>query len=275
MTTVFSDIGLQQLKPYTLPNAQVQVTFTLSGELPDIVQVWAQEPGSQTGILITAVLEKSINWPPPTNPKASVTFEVQAGSAFDIWLCPRDNDETTGGLDDDYDGSYWQNACTYAGEITTQVPAASSQHPTKPVIIKVDNEPATLTSYGTITVSWVSTQYDKFLITWTQDGFQMPQGEVDVTADSGSWTTPSSASGTNQPVNPGASCTFAVEGGTDTGLFSPPNYSGWGPTVNVTAVQNLRSLVQFLLHSGINWQGLSVKSIMGGQTSLKQVMKLT
>jgi hypothetical protein len=137
--------------------------------------------------------------------------------------------------------------------------------PTKPVVTLESNEPATLTGPGTITVSWVSAQYDKFLIWWTVNGEAGEQGEVDKTETSGSWTT-------GEPVIPGAIYTFKVEGGTYE--VWGYNYSGWGNTITVQAVQNLRSLVQFLEHSGINPVGLHVSSIMGGQTSLRQVMKL-
>ena len=140
--------------------------------------------------------------------------------------------------------------------------------PTKPVIIKTDAEPATLTGDNSITISWISSQYDKFLVWWTVVGQALAQGEINSPGTSGTWTT-------NQACSPGAPYTFAVEGGIGQGLASGYNWSGWGPTVDVTAVQNLRSLVQFLKHSGINPAGLSVESIMGGQTSLKKVMKLS
>ena len=140
------------------------------------------------------------------------------------------------------------------------------EQPTNPVVKLDSNEPATLTGAGTITVSWVSIEYNKFLIWWTVNGLSLAQGEVDNAGTSGSWTT-------NQPVIAGATYTFAVEGGTYAGL-SGYNYSGWGNTITVQAVQNLRSLLQFLEHSGINPVGLRLSSIMGGQTSLKQVMKL-
>lgn len=141
-----------------------------------------------------------------------------------------------------------------------------ANQPTKPIVTIDSNEPATLTGNSTITVSWVSSHYDKFLIRWTGDGQLLAQGEVDTPDTSGTWTT-------NQPVDPGAIYTFEVEGGTSAGLFGY-NYGGWGNTVTVKAVANLRSLVQFLKHSGLDPVGLSVRSIMGGQTSLKRVMKL-
>jgi len=216
---------------------------------------------------VEATLVGTIDWQTPP-PEGMTTIDLQAGNAFTIWLCPRN--ETDGVLDDDYDNEYWDLSCTNAGSITTQVPQAPTDQPIQPFIIKVDNEPATLKGDGTITVSWVSSPYTKFLIWWTQDGQPLKQGEVDLSsnATSGNWTT-------NQAVAPGAVYTFKVEGGTSQGLFAGYHYSGWGNTVTVTAVQNLRSLVQLLKHSGINPAGLKVSSIMAGQTSLKKVMKLT
>jgi hypothetical protein len=269
MATGFVGINLLQLKPYTLPNAKVQITFTLTGLPPDIVQVYAQEAGSQPANIVEATLVGTIDWQTP-DPEGITTIDLQAGNAFTIWLCPRN--ETDGSVDDEYDNEYWEVSCVNAGSITTRVPQAPTDQPTKPFIIKIDNEPATLKGEGAITVSWVSSPYNKFLIWWTVDGQSLAQGEVNAggssgSATSGSWTT-------NQAVSPGAVYTFAVEGGTSAGLFAGYNWSGWGNTVTVQAVQNLRSLVQFLKHSGINPAGLSVSSIMGGQTSLKKVMKL-
>jgi hypothetical protein len=248
----------------------VQVTFTLTGGWPDFVQVYAQEAGSQPANVVDAILATTIDWAPP-NPEGLTTFELPGGNAFTIWLCPRNGTEET--LDDDYDGEPWETSCTKVGSITTQVLQSPTDQPTKPYIISYHQEPATLKGDGSITVSWVSSPYNKFLIWWTLDGQPLAQGEVNAggssgSATSGSWTT-------NQAVSPGAAYTFAVEGGTSAGLFAGYNWSGWGNTVPVTAMQNLRSLVQFLKHSGINPAGLSVSSIMGGQTSLKKVMKLT
>jgi hypothetical protein len=262
MATGFVGITLTQVT--FKPPVQVRILFTLTGLPPDLVQVYAQQAGTPPGTLVM-----SIDWQTP-NPEGETTVDLPPGNAFTIWLCPRN--ETDGTLDDDYDGDYWEDSCTNAGSITTQVLQAPTAQPTKPYIVHVDNEPATLKGDGAITVSWVSSAYNKFLIWWTFDGQALAQGEVDSggssgNATSGSWTT-------NQAVAPGGTYTFAVEGGTSQGLFAGYKYSGWGNTITVIAVQNLRSLVRLLNNSGINPAGLKVSSIMGGQPSLKHVMKL-
>jgi hypothetical protein len=265
MTTQFTNIKIVQQQPYALPTSKVQVSFTLVGTAPNLVQIYAQQAGSQAGNLIAQQIAATITWKAST-PTVSTTISLQAGSAYSIYLCPRN--ETSGTLEDQYNGGYWEASCTLAGNITTKVPDGTVAPATKPVISKIDPEPATLTGDNSFTVSWTSTQYDKFLVWWTIDGQSLAQGEISSPGISGSWTT-------NQPCTPGAQYTFAVEGGTGQGLTGGYNWSGWGPTVDITAVQNLRSLVQLLKKSGVNPAGLSVKSIMGAQTSLKSVMKLT
>jgi hypothetical protein len=265
MATGFVNISNPvQLKPYTLPNAKVQISFNLTGLPPDIVQVYAQEAGSQPANLNAATLVGTIDWQTP-NPEGLITVEVQAGSAFTFWLCPRN--ETDGVPDNQYADDYWEVSCTNAGSLTTKVPQTQIDQPTKPVIVKTVNEPATLNADASITISWVSSSYDKFLVWWTVNGQSLAQGEVDTGGTSGTWTT-------NQQLSQGADYTLAVEGGTSAGLFAGYNWSGWGPSVTVRALQNTDSLVTFLTNSGINPAGLSVSSIMGGKTSLKEVMKL-
>ena len=166
-----------------------------------------------------------------------------------------------------HDGDLWPLMCWKAGTITTKVPTNAPNQPKLPVITQVENEPPTLSGSGKITIHWVSAQYDKFLVWWTVDGQSLRQGEPRDSGTSGRWTT-------DQPIDPGLDYTFQVEGGTVAGPINSYNCSGWGPSVTVNAAQPLRSLVQFLRHSGINPYGLHISSIAGGETSLTKLMKL-
>jgi hypothetical protein len=267
MATTFANVHLTQQEPFSLPHAKVLVTFDVQGILPDVVQILAQEAGSQPANPVYAEFKEEVDIASP-NPEGGAIIELQAGNAFDIWLCPRDK---TGDVpDEEYDGEYWQDACVYGGKITTQVPQAPSGNISKPVITAIERHPATLNGDNSITISWVSSPYDKFLIWWAMPGLSLQQGEVDESghsATSGRWTT-------NQPLKPRTDYTFKVEGGTSAGASGRYNYSDWGPAVTVSAVDNLRSLAELLRLSGITPAGQRIKALMGGQTSLKKVMKL-
>lgn len=115
-----------------------------------------------------------------------------------------------------------------------------------------------------ITVSWSSpTNYDKFLVWWTEDGIALQQGEIDSAGTSGSWTAPTA---------PGHWYTFQVEGGLSSGLGY--DYSGWGPKVRILAPPNLTDLRQYLLNSGVNPVGRSLRSVMPSSDTLRKFMRI-
>ena len=148
-------------------------------------------------------------------------------------------------------------------------PGPAAQEPGAP---NLTPQPATITSDNSILVSWISPQsYEKYLIWWTYEGApsdaSFPQGEVDNTGTTGSWTA--------TPTTPGFTYTFKIEGGNRNLLgILGYNYSGWGPTASMKAVPNLTSLKQFLRASGISLPS-QLKSLMLPQTSLRKFMKLS
>lgn len=132
-------------------------------------------------------------------------------------------------------------------------------------------QPATITTDNSILVSWTSPQsYDKYLIWWTYEGapqgVSFPQGEVDNTGSTGSWTA--------SPTTSGYTYTFKVEGGNKNlwGILGY-HYSGWGPTASVPAVPNFTSLRAFLQASGVSLPQ-RMRSLMSSQASLRTFMKL-
>jgi len=249
--------GIKQLPPITPTTAQVQVSFEIQGILPDLVQIYAV---SASGNGLGSLVDKVDMNPPEIKYDENIT--LQAGIPYTIHVCPRT--ETGQILDDQIDGEYWESYCV-AGIITTQ---ASSSPPVgtlpPPVITNLDPEPATIHQGNSITVAWSSTiKYDKFLVWWTENGIALAQGEIDAGGYSGSWTA--------QTV-PGANYTFAVDGGV--GYTWGNDYSGWGPTKKITAVPNLTSLRQFLLHSGLNPIGQHLRALIPTGVTLRKFMKL-
>ncbi len=149
--------------------------------------------------------------------------------------------------------------------ILPQSPPAAGEVLTPPFITNLDPQPATIHQGNSITVAWSSTiQYDKFLVWWTENGIAKIQGEIDADGYSGSWTA--------APTVPGASYTFAMNGGI--GYTWGADYSGWGPTQKINAVPNLTSLRQFLQHSGLDPIGQHLRSLLPTGVTLKRFMKL-
>jgi len=145
----------------------------------------------------------------------------------------------------------------------------SLQKPSAPTL---KAQPSTMTTDASILVSWTSPQsYDKYLIWWTYQGApqggHFPQGEVDNTGTSGSWTA--------TPVSPGYTYIFQVEGGNKNfwGILKSV-YSGWGPSSRIEGPANLTTLKGYLQASGVSLPQ-NMRSLMAPQTSLSKFMKLS
>jgi|HubBroStandDraft_6_1064221.scaffolds.fasta_scaffold436192_1 hypothetical protein len=154
------------------------------------------------------------------------------------------------------------------GSVSLCLPASLGQGSGIPVVPPdapdLFPNPASLRGPNCITVTWTAPQsYDKYLIWWTQNGTAMPQGEVDTSGRSGSWTTPETI--------PGFQYTFSIKGGVS--AIGGDVYSVWGPISRTTAVPNLNSLVLFLLESGFSLPQ-QMRRLMAPQTSLRKFMKL-
>jgi hypothetical protein len=254
--------GLKQLTPYSATLATINVQFAIIGDTPDFVQVYAVNIGeSDPGGL--GDLKGFVDLTVP-NPPNFCFITVPAGAVYNIAVCPRTG--TPQDPDDYLDGVYWENFCAYEVIVARATPPPASER-TPPWISAINLQPATLTQPDRITVGWGSSQpYDKFLISWTQNGEPMAQGEVDSSGTTGSWTA--------SPITPGARYTFAVKGGVSGGILGNYLYSDWGPTLTVIGAKNLTSLRQFLTASGINPTAQGVASLRKGQTSLRKFMKL-
>jgi hypothetical protein len=254
--------GLKQQPPLTATKATIIAQFAVLGVRPDFVQVYAVNLGeTDPGGLGDVIDIVDLTIPDPTY--ASV-FTVPAGYIYRIWLCPRNGSKES---PEEYtDGVHWDSYCVWQTIVAEAAPASGAQR-VPPTINELDAEPATLTQPDRITVKWQSSQsYDKYLISWTQNGQAMDQGEVDGTATAGSWTA--------SPTVPNAAYTFSVEGGVSGGVGGNYLYSDLSAAIKIIAPVHDRSLRQFLVASGINPAAQGVKSLMKGQKSLRAFMKL-
>jgi hypothetical protein len=253
--------SLEQIAPITANDAKLQIDFTVNGNQPDFVQIYAVSYGETTpaGLGdIAAIIDMD-----PSKTAYTRKIDVPAGAIYTIWLCPRtgSRDEP----DDQTDGDYWESLCV-GKTITTRSSESGESGRQPPVISGVDAVPATTTKPDQITLKWTSQPYDKFLISWTQNGVAMDQGEIDSSGSSGSWTA--------SPTVPGAKYTFSVKGGVSGGIFGNYNYSDWGPTVTVIAPPHFSSLRYFLRASGVNPGAQPLRKLTQKQSSVRKFMKL-
>jgi len=256
-------LSVKQVPPITATDATVLIEFQVTGVQPDIVQVYAVNAASTGPSGLGDVVDTvELNL---TEFQYTSLIHIQAGAFYTIYLCPRN--ETGGVLDDTIDCQYWETFCI-ATSLVTRTIGSTGQYPS-PIIIGIDPEPATVKQDNSITLKWQSSiNYGKFLIWWTHNGLPLQQGEVDNPggAESGSWTA--------RPTLPGGIYTFSVKGGVSGGVLGNFIYSDWSPTITVTAAHNLTSLRQFLLKSGIDPVGQSLRMLASPTDSLRRFMKL-
>jgi hypothetical protein len=240
--------------------AQVQavVHFDILGILPDKVQIYAvNAAGAGLGALIDTV---DINTPESVYDES---ISLAAGFYYTVHACPRT--ETNGVLDEKIDDVDWPDYCA-AYVIITQATSSGDGKPAPPTISNLDPEPATLQQQNRIAVTWSSsTPCFKVQIGWTENGIEMQQHESnlgDPGQRSGTWVAPTS---------PKAVYTFHANGGSGLG---GDTWSGWGPTVRITASPNSTSLSEFLRNSGIDPSGRHIKTLVAAGSTLRAFMLL-
>ncbi|MCL5067733.1 MAG: hypothetical protein M1368_05195 [Thaumarchaeota archaeon] len=188
---------------------------------------------------------------------------VYPGMYYAIYVCPRTGPKNE--PDNQTDGQNWGSYCVRAYIVTKNLSSTSEETLYPPVIDKLDPQPATVNQSNHITVTWSSsTSYDKYVVGWTQDGVDMAPQDINQSGTTGSWSA---------PTVPGHSYTFHVNGGIS--QFWNYRYSAWGPTSTILTVPNLTSLRQYLLDSGINPAGQSLRSLMTSGETLRKFMQLS
>ncbi len=250
--------AVKQIAPITATVAKVQVSFDLSGTLPDFVQIYAVTATASGPSNLIATVDMK----PPTTQYDEI-IALQAGTYYTLYICPRTGSEGT--PDDQIDGVYWETYCAVASITTQAVSSSPGGNLPPPTITHIIPYPATIKQDSSMTIEWSAfRQYNKFLVWWTQNGIALAQGEINTTGSSGTWSV---------QTTPGYHYTFKVEGGVSAGL-SGYDYSGWGPEVSVVAPANLNSLKQYLQNSGLHIANQSLRALMPTGTTLRQFMKL-
>jgi hypothetical protein len=252
--------GISQTGTVANGKGQAKVSFTLSGDMPKFVQIYAAPAGGSVGSasLVLAVNVQS------SQTQYDETISLPANVYYAVYVCPRTGSQQE--PDDQTDGQSWESYCA-VGYITIKSNAPSAEPLVPPVITVLNPEPATMQHDNQIAVLWSSpTQYNKFVLGWTQNGVDMQPQDLPLAnpSGSGSWSA---------PTIPGAAYTFHVNGGIS--QFWNYNYSAWGPTVSVTAALPYMSLRAYLLNSDVNLKvQQSLRSLMQQGQTLRSFMKL-
>jgi hypothetical protein len=254
--------GLSQTGTVTNGKGQAKVSFQLSGDMPKFVQIYAAPAGGSVG---SASLVLAVNVP-SSQTQYDETITLPADVYTAVYVCPRTGSQQQ--PDDETDDQPWETYCA-VGYITVKSKAAPPAGPLVPPVITVLNPaPATMQHGNQITVLWSSpTQYDKFVLGWTQNGVDMQPQDLPSSPDpsgSGSWIA---------PTIPGAAYTFRVNGGIS--QFWNYNYSAWGPTASVTAALPYLRLRAYLLNSDVDLKVQQhLRSLMQQGQTLRSFMKL-
>jgi hypothetical protein len=245
-----ANVVIQQVGNPTPSTASVRISFTLTGILTDLVEIYA---GGASDPISNPVQRVDIS--PPEINYTSDDIELQAGTEFFFHLCPRN--KTGDRLDDDVENQPFETFCTAAIPFTTQGTAQStvSPPPSPPRISSFVPHQPTLDKAGSVVVTWETTsgKCDKYHLIWTNLALGILQEfEIEVGGSSG-------ASFSAGPTTAGKTYTFKVQSCIAEDL-GPDNCSAFCADTQFVMPANTNSLRAFLQLSGVP-PGTSIRSL--------------
>lgn len=249
---------VKQIGPMDPVSAQVYLSWTLTGKLPDFVQIYARLAGDSG----QGVLKDNADVNPPDN-QGSTTITLLAGAYYEIFVCPRNGSKEN--PEDTTDGLYWEAACELRTIVTQATEPAPSPHP-PPRITALNATPRTLNGDGGITVQWTSSRaYDRFRVNWSMSGLALQPGEFNHVGTSGSWTA---------PAKPNQLYKFNVQGGVSAGVSGDYHWSDPSPTISANPARPIISLRTLLTKSNINPSGAKLSALLHDhrKNSLRHLM---
>lgn len=276
---------LTQVAPISNTSASLKVSFGINGNLPSFIQIYAAPAGGGVG---SAELVEIVPTKSGVYQYNDIPFSLKAGVYYAVYVCPRTGSQSQ--PDSTIDGVEWDSYCALAYIVTKnqQSSLASGQTLDPPVINALVPHPANLKQPNRITVMWSSsTSYDKYVLGWVDSGYQsspqqinysqllqnplwdptlqIPHGSQDINQKgaSGSW---------DVPTQPDHLYFFHVNGGIS--QFWNYRYSAWGPTAAQVATPNRTSLRLYLLESGIDPAGQSVRSLVSSGQTVRNFMQI-
>jgi hypothetical protein len=120
-------------------------------------------------------------------------------------------------------------------------PAPAPGQPSVPALIRVDTYPQTFDHRNRIEIGFSAPGLSFVQVLWGPKGGAATQYKIDVTDGNAYFTA--------EPAEPGATYTVQVQGCLGV-LLSPSNCSPWSFAIDVTATENLHSVLKFLLEVG-------------------------
>jgi hypothetical protein len=235
-----ANVRIEQLRNPTPSTASVRISFTVTGILTDLVEIYAGGASDPLSVPL-----QRVELSPPEINYTSDDIALQAGTLFFFHLCPRN--KTGDQLDNEVEGQPFETFCTAAIPFTTQgtsPPAGPRPKPPAPSITAIEPRQPTLTEPGHIVVRWVANiVFDQYHVI----SEELPSGgpneiEIDSSGNNGFFTL--------TPTVPGHSYSFKVQGCithniglNDCSLFTAPKL--------VQMPENTRSLRTFLQISNI------------------------
>jgi hypothetical protein len=244
-----ANVTFNQLGNPAPNSATVRVSFTFTGILTDLVEIYAGGAGEP----ISNPVDRVELSPPEINYTSDVV--VPAGTQIFFHLCPRN--KTGDQLDDLVENAPFETFCTAALPFTTQSPAQPiGPHPKQPAPSITGTEPhqATLKDPGQIVVRWrANVTFDQYHLIWQE----LPSGklnevEIDSSGDTGFFPA--------TPALPGRSYSFKVQG-CITHLIGLNDCSPFtAPTVtqmpaNTTSLKTFLRLSRVVLNPGLRSLG--------------------
>lgn len=251
--------SIKQAVPIVSP-ATVLINFTVTGILPDKVQVYA---GGVSGEL--AILKEEVDMTPPEN-TYTTSIVLAGGSFFRLHLCPR---TTTDGVPDDkIDEQFFEAFCTQL-DFTTQAPPNGTRKPKPPPPTFQTLEPhqATLQRDGGIMVRWVATtNFDQYHLIFEEKNGRSDEFEIDSSGTSGFFDL--------QPAFPGRQYSFKVQG-CITHTLGLNDCSEFTMFNVIVMPPNTHSLKEFLRLSGVHLKpGLRSLGAEVFSSGIRAMMKL-
>ena len=271
---------LVQVPPINSTTATLQVSFAIYGNLPSFVQIYAAMAGTGVG---TAPLVNVVPIKSGVYQYNDIQFTVKPpGVIFHVYVCPRTGSQNQ--PDNTIDGVEWDSYCAtaYISPKSQQTTPSEGLYP--PSINALVPHPANMNQPNRITVMWSSsTGYDKYVLGWVDGGYQTNPKAINYSTllQNPPWELPNHSQDINQsgtsgsydvPTQPNHLYIFHVNGGIS--QFWNYKYSPWGPPAAQIATPNRTSLRMYLLDSGINPAGQSVRSLLSSGQTVRNFMQI-
>jgi hypothetical protein len=268
MTFEFTSFDISQQTPFSNNSSSVVVRFSIVGDLPNFVQVYANT--GNIGSVDLGNLKCLVPLNSSTTNYSCLIDHLIPGLIYIIGICPRTG--ALPNLDEKINDDSWEGYChwkTLSTQGTNPSVGTVEHHP--PTIVGFDVRFATISTPQAVHVTWKAAEtYLKYHLGWRKKSEQFNNEQVEINTHS------DTASGLCSPTYPGTTYIFSVQGEWNEDFYgiSPSRWSAWSSPIEFTTPPNINSLATYLQASGVNTRSLLLKSLLGPTNSLRAFMKL-